>query len=92
MNDNAIDQAILSMLALARGRWRKVAMVTARVADQMGKDLPAGDFRYDRVAQRAEGLVHDGRLVAQGSRNGDSAKFGGQIRRSDQQLFPLFFI
>ena len=66
MNDDAIDQAILSMLALARGRWRKVAMVTARVADQMGKDLPAGDDRYDLVAQRAEALVLDGRLVAQG--------------------------
>jgi hypothetical protein len=66
MNDDAIDQAILSMLALARGRWRKVAMVISGVADQMGKDLPAGDDRYDLVAQRVEALVLDGRLVAQG--------------------------
>ena len=66
MNEDAIDQAILSMLALARGRWRKVAMVIARVADQMGKDLPVGDDRYDLVAQRVEALVLDGRLVVQG--------------------------
>ena len=56
MNDDAIDQAILSMLALAGGRCSKVAMVIARVADQMGKDLPTGDDRYDLVAQRAEAL------------------------------------
>jgi hypothetical protein len=66
MNDDAIDQAILSMLAVAGGRWRKVAMVIARVADQMGNDLPEGDDRYDLVAQRIKALVLDGRLVAQG--------------------------
>jgi len=32
----------------------------------MGKDLPAGNDRDDLVAQRAEALVLDGRLVAQG--------------------------
>ena len=66
MNDDAIDQAILAMLAIARGRWRKVAMVIARIADQKGEDLPAGDDRYDLVAQRVEALVLDGRLMAQG--------------------------
>jgi len=66
MNDDAIDEAILSMLAVAKGGWRKVAMVIARVADQMGNDLPAGDDRYDLVAQRVEALVLDGRLAAQG--------------------------
>ena len=63
MNDDAIDQAILSIVG---DRWRKVAMVIARVADQMGSDLPDGDDRYDLVAQRIEVLVLDGRLVAQG--------------------------
>ena len=66
MNDDAIDQAILAVLAVARGRWRKVAMVIARVADQMRNDLPAGDDRYDLVAQRVQALVLDGRLAAQG--------------------------
>jgi hypothetical protein len=67
MNDEAIDQAILSMLSVAGGRWMKVAMVISRVADQMGNDLPEGDDRYDLVAQRIEVLVRDCRLVAQGN-------------------------
>jgi hypothetical protein len=67
MNDDAIDQAILTMLSVAGGRWRKVAMVISRVADRMGNDLPEEDARYDRVAQRIEALVRDGRLMAQGN-------------------------
>jgi len=66
MNDDAIDQAILSILSVAGGRWRKVAMVISRVADRMGNDLPEGDDRYELVAKRIEALVRDGRLVAQG--------------------------
>jgi uncharacterized protein DUF3658 len=66
MNDDAIDQAIFSTLSVAEGRWRKVAMVISRVAEQMRNDLPEGDDGYDLVAQRIEALVHDGRLVAQG--------------------------
>ncbi len=78
MNDDAIDQAILSMLSTAGGRWRKVAMVISRVADRMGNDLPEGDDRYDLVAQRIEALVRDGRLVAQG----DIKKWRfGEVRR-----------
>jgi hypothetical protein len=66
MNDDVIDQAILSMLAVGGGRWRKVAMVIARVADQLGNDLPDGNDRYHLVAQRVEALVLAGRLAAQG--------------------------
>jgi hypothetical protein len=66
MNDDAIDRAILAVLAVARDRSRKVAMVIARFEDQMGNDLPAGDGRYSLVAQRLEALVLDGRLLAQG--------------------------
>jgi Protein of unknown function len=66
MNDDAMDEAILSTLATAGGRWRKVAMVIGRVADRMGNDLPEGDEGYDLVAQRIKALVRDGRLVAQG--------------------------
>jgi hypothetical protein len=68
MNNDAIDQAILSMLSATEGRWRKVAMVISRVADAdgMGNDLLEGDERYDLVAQRIEALVRDGRLLAQG--------------------------
>jgi hypothetical protein len=66
MNDDAIDQAILSALSAAGGRWRKVAMVINRVADDMGKDSHDEDECYDLVARRIEALVADGRLVAQG--------------------------
>jgi hypothetical protein len=66
MNDDAIDQAILSMLSAAKGRWRKVAMVIGRVAEGIGSDLQDDDARYELVARRIEALVDDGRLVAQG--------------------------
>jgi hypothetical protein len=67
MNNDAIDQAILSMLSASEGRWRKVAMVISRVADGMSNDLPEADERYDLVAQRIEALVGDGHLMAQGN-------------------------
>ena len=66
MNDDAIDQAILSMLSAANGRWRKVAMVIGRVAEGMNDDLQDEDARYDLVARRIGALVDDGRLEAQG--------------------------
>jgi hypothetical protein len=66
MNDDAIDQAILSMLSAAEGRWRKVAMVISRVAEEIGNDLQDKQNPYDLVARRIEALVDEGRLVAQG--------------------------
>src|ERR1700682_2062564 len=67
MSDDAIDEAILSVLSTVNGRWRKVAMVIGRVADAMGKDLPEGDHGYEVVGRRIEVLVSEGRLVAQGN-------------------------
>jgi Protein of unknown function len=66
MNDDAIDQAILSTLSAAGGRWRKVAMVISTVAKGIASDSDEEDDRYDLVARRIEALVADGRLVAQG--------------------------
>jgi hypothetical protein len=66
MNNEAMDQAILSLLSATEGRWRKVAMMISTVRDGMASDLPEGDERYDLVAQRIEALVGDGRLMAQG--------------------------
>ncbi|HEY6904008.1 MAG TPA: hypothetical protein VI216_06845 [Candidatus Acidoferrales bacterium] len=63
MSDYSIDQAILSFVGK---RWRKIAMVISRVADAMGTDLPQGDEGCQVVARHIEGLVRDGRLVAQG--------------------------
>jgi len=48
VNDSEIDGAII---AVAQVRWRKVAMIIAKAADELGTKLP-------------DGL--DGRLVAQG--------------------------
>jgi hypothetical protein len=67
MSDHAIDEAILSLLSAANGHWKKVAMVISRIANAMGKDLPEGDDGYELVARRIEGLVSEGRLVAQGN-------------------------
>jgi len=50
MNNDAIDQAILSILSATAGRWRKVAMVIGTVADGIGNDLPEGNEGYDIVA------------------------------------------
>ena len=66
MNNDVIDQAILSILSATGGRWRKVAMVISTVANGLGTDLPEGDERYDLVAQRVEAFVGDGRLMVQG--------------------------
>jgi hypothetical protein len=65
MDDEAIDQAIFSMLSEMAG-WRKVAAVVGRVADACANDLPDGDAANQTVAERIEALVGEGRLVAQG--------------------------
>jgi hypothetical protein len=65
MTDEAIDQAIFSMLAEMPG-WRKVAGVVLRVAHAMGDDLTDGDEEYEHVAHRVEALVTEGRLIVQG--------------------------
>lgn len=63
VNRYSIDQAILFFVGK---RWTKVAMVIAKVANEMGADLPQGDEGCEVVAQHIEGLVSDGRLMAQG--------------------------
>jgi hypothetical protein len=63
VNRYLIDQAILFFVGK---RWTKVAMVIAKVANEMGADLPQGDEGCEVVAQHIEGLVSDGRLMAQG--------------------------
>ena len=69
MNDDAIDQAILSMLSATNGRWRKVAMVIVRVAEGMDNDSQDDDARYALIARRIEALVRGGRLLVQGDIN-----------------------
>jgi hypothetical protein len=63
MNTSKIDSVILSALG---DHWTKVAMVIARVADAMSRDLPPGDEGYKVISRRIEALVHDGRLAARG--------------------------
>lgn len=64
MNTQQIDSVIFSSVG---ENWTKVAMVIARVADAMSRDLPSGDKGYEVISRRIEALVHDGRLVAQGN-------------------------
>ena len=66
MSDSGIDEAILSVLPSAGGRWRKVALVISKVAGAIGSDLPKGDGGCELIARRIEALVSDCRLLAQG--------------------------
>jgi hypothetical protein len=63
VNTAQIDSIILSAVG---EHWTKVAMLIARVADAMSRDLPLGDEGYEVLSRRIEALVRDGRLVAQG--------------------------
>jgi Protein of unknown function len=63
MNTARIDSDILSAVG---ERWTKVAMVIARVANPMSRDLPPGDEGYEVISGRIEALVRDGCLAAQG--------------------------
>ncbi len=47
MTDAEIDEAVL---AVAQDHWSKVAMIIAKAADRLGKDLPKGDEGYIRIA------------------------------------------
>jgi hypothetical protein len=64
MTDAEIDEAVL---AAAQGHWRKVAMIIAKAADRLGKDLPEGDEGHILIARRINHLVRKGQLVAQGN-------------------------
>jgi hypothetical protein len=64
MTDSDIDAAIF---AVVDASWRKVAMIVAKAAETLTRDLfPDEDERYDLIARRIEALVRDGRLVAKG--------------------------
>jgi hypothetical protein len=67
LSDEAIDQAILSVLSAAGGHWRKVAFVVAAVASSTSVEFPDGDEAYERVGRRIEALASKGRLIAQGN-------------------------
>jgi hypothetical protein len=64
MSAPQIDEAILNAVG---ERWTKVAMVIAMVVNAMGSDLPTGDEGCQLVSRHIEGLVHNGRLAAQGN-------------------------
>ena len=64
--DAQIDEAVIAFLATTNGRWRKVAMVFARVTDFLGAEFPEGQAGDDLFDRRMEALVRDGRLDARG--------------------------
>jgi len=63
MNTSEIDSVILSVVG---ERWKKTAMLIARVADALSHGLPPGDEGYELISRRVEALVNEGRLAAQG--------------------------
>lgn len=64
MNESQIDGVILSIVG---ERWVKVAMVIAKTADAVRTEPAADDETYQSVFRRIEGLVHSGKLLAQGN-------------------------
>ena len=63
MTSSEIDDAIL---AVVQPSWRKVAMIIAQTADNLGDDLPNGETGHNLIAGRVAALVDNGNLVAQG--------------------------
>jgi Protein of unknown function len=64
MSTSRIDDAILSVVG---ERWKKVAMVIAKVSRAMSAELPIGNEGHEMIADRIEVLVRAGRLEAQGN-------------------------
>jgi hypothetical protein len=52
--------------SLLATRWMKVAMVIAKVANAMGRDLPTGDEGCQVISEHIEVLIGAGRLEAAG--------------------------
>jgi hypothetical protein len=63
LSDSQIDEAILFVTPIS---WRKVARVIVMTGEILGDNLPKGESGLDRVADRIEALIHDGRLLVQG--------------------------
>jgi hypothetical protein len=61
-----VDDAVIAYLATTNGRWRKVAMVFARVSEALGEEFPEGQTGHELFDRRIEALVASGRLAAQG--------------------------
>jgi hypothetical protein len=78
-----IASQIRGAILLAVGdRWTKVAMVIAKVADTIGRDLPAGDKGYQMITGEIDALLRAGRLTARG--NIRNWRFS-EVRRSGRQ-------
>jgi hypothetical protein len=77
MNTSRIEDEILFAVG---DHWTKVAMVIAKVADAMGRDLPSGDEGCAAISEHIEVLIRAGRLEASG--NTKNWRFS-EVRRSD---------
>jgi|SRR5579863_1029485 len=76
MDTLRIEEAIIFAVG---DHWKKVAMVIAKAADALGRDLPSGDEGCEVIAERIEFLIRAGRLEAQG--NTKNWRFS-EVRRS----------
>ena len=78
-----INTQIRDAILFAVGeQWTKVAMVIAKVADAVGRDLPSGDEGHHAIAGGIDALVRAGRLMARG--NIKNWRFS-ELRRSDRR-------
>ncbi len=59
-----IDEAILSHVST---KWKKVALVVVKVADESDVSFSDDEDDFEIIAQHLELLVGEGRLLAQGN-------------------------
>ena len=52
--DAQVDDAVIAYLATTNGRWRKVAMVFARVSETLGAEFPDGQVGHELFDRRIE--------------------------------------
>jgi hypothetical protein len=80
MNTSRIEDAVIVAVG---DHWTKVAMVIAKVADAMGRDLPSGDERCEVISEHIEVLIRAGRLEAQRKYERLALQRGQAIRLED---------
>jgi hypothetical protein len=79
MNTSRIEDAIIFVVG---DHWMKVAIVIARVADAMRRDLPNGGEGCEVISEQIEVLIRAGRLDVQGN----TKNWGfSEVRRLDSK-------
>ena len=90
MNTAEIDEAILGYVG---EHWKKVAMVIAKVAEELDGPLPHANPKFKAIAERIEALVEAGQLSSQGNlknwRFSEVRRFSDGTPSTSNQVRPV---